>query len=389
MIKNDIEVLILGAGPTGLAIGCSLAAEGCSFMLVDRQEAGANTSRAAVIHSNTLEKLSSLGVAEQLLAAGHVVPRFAVRSRDSRLLSVDFTALPTRFPFTLMLSQATTEALLLARLEAFGGKVERPRQVIHLLEDIDGVEVTLRDHEGRVSQLRAGYVVGADGMHSIVRHAARISFDGSTYEQSFILADVRMEWGISEEEVNLFFAPEGFVVAAPLPGGYHRVVATVDEASPTPSIGDIQTILDTRGPRHAPAAVKEIVWSSRFRVHHRLAGRYHQGRLILAGDAAHVHSPAGGQGMNTGIVDACVLGPRLADVVAGRRDHLVLDEYEALRMAVAKRVLAMSNRMTRLATLRNPVLRSGRNVGLRVLNQLPSFTRSLALDLSGLRSQHD
>lgn len=387
MLPNKTDILIVGAGPTGLALGVSLAQQGCDFTLVDRQAVGANTSRAAVVHANTLEVLETLGVTEELLERGHVVPRFSVRSRDSRLIDVDFATLESRYPFTLMVPQDVTEAVLLRRLEALGGGVHRPWEVIDLLEDHDGINVTLRSGDGGIARVHAQYVIGADGMHSIVRQAARIPFDGSVYEDSFVLADVIMDWPLARDEVNLFFSPEGLVVVAALPQDRYRIVATVDEAPPEPALQDVQALLDARGPRHRKARVHEVIWSSRFRVHHRLAGRYHRGRIVLVGDAAHVHSPAGGQGMNAGIVDACVLGPRLADIVAGRRDQGALDEYEALRRPVAEHVLALSNRGTRAATLRNPLLRMLRNLALRCLNLFPRFKHALARDLSGLNQQ--
>lgn len=384
MLPDETDILIVGAGPTGLALGAYLARLGCSFVLVDRQAEGANTSRAAVIHANTLEVLEELRVTGELLEKGHVVPRFSIRSGDSRLINVDFGTLPSRYPFTLMVPQDVTEAVLLKRLEALGGAVHRPFQVVGLMEDHDGVEATLRDGGGGTSRIRAQYVVGADGMHSTVRQAAGIPFEGSVYEESFILADVTMDWPLARDEVNLFFSPEGMMVAGVLPNDRYRIVATVDEAPPEPGIADVQALLDARGPQQRKARVREVIWSSRFRVHHRLADRYHRGRIVLAGDAAHVHSPAGGQGMNTGLVDACVLAPRLADIIAGRRDHKALDEYEALRRPVAEHVLALSSRGTRAATLRNPALRMLRNLVLRCANLLPGFKRSLARDLSGL-----
>ena len=385
MLPMRTEVLVVGAGPTGLALAAALVRRGVECLAVDRLAEGANTSRAAVIHSNTLEVLEPLGVSARLTAQGHKVPRFSVRARDRTLLTVRFDGLPTRYPGTIMLPQDATEAILLDRLQELGGRVHRPWRVVDLAEDAEGVDAILLAPDGATRRLRADYVVGADGMHSIVRHAARIPFDGSTYEQSFLLADVAMEWGLPADEVCLFFSPQGFVVVAPLPGGRHRIVATMDEAPPEPALGDLQAILDARGPRGtARARLREIVWGSRFRVHHRLATRYRAGRLLLAGDAAHVHSPAGGQGMNTGLVDACVLADRLADVVAGRRDHRALDEYELLRRPVAERVLALSNRMTRMATLRHGALRSLRDLGMRMLGRSSAFRHALAMDLSGL-----
>ena len=211
------------------------------------------------------------------------------------------------------------------------------------MQDVGGVTLTMSTG----ATLRASYVVGADGMHSIVRQASGITFTGSAYGESFVLADVTMEWAAGRKEVSLTFAAAGLTVIAPLPGGSYRIVATVDEAPESPDIAFVQRLLDERVP--GQAAVTGLGWSSRFRVHHRVADRYRMDRLFLAGDAAHVHSPAGGQGMNTGIQDGYALGNVLT---TGR-----LDDYEARRRPVAQRVVAFTDRMTTMATTRNPVLR--------------------------------
>lgn len=179
--------------------------------------------------------------------------------------------------------------LLLQRLREMGGDVHRPYAVTNLLQDTEGVTVTVGADGQEPRRVRARYVVGADGMHSTVRECAGIGFTGDAYEHAFVLANVRMSWPLREDEVMLFFSPQGLVVT-PLPGGRHRIVATVDEAPEHPDIADVQHLLDERGPVSAAARVEEIVWSSRFRVHHRMADRYRAGRILIAGDAAHVHS---------------------------------------------------------------------------------------------------
>jgi len=211
-------------------------------------------------------------------------------------------------------------------------------------------------------------------MHSTVRERSGIGFRGDRYAESFVLADVRMDWELPGDEVMLFFSPAGLVVVAPLPGGRHRIVATMEQAPPEPSLADVQALLDARGPQRSPARVREIVWSSRFQVHHRLADRYRDGRIFLAGDAAHVHSPAGGQGMNTGIQDAVELAAVLADGTD-------LDRYERVRRPVAAGVVAVTDRMTRLATSRNRLLLG---VALPLAGRVPAVRRRLAMRLSGL-----
>ncbi|MCX4767895.1 FAD-dependent monooxygenase [Streptomyces sp. NBC_01275] len=363
------EVAIVGAGPAGLALAVTLAASGIDFVVLDKLAEGANTSRAAVVHARTLEVLDELGASEELIARGIQVTRFAVRDGSRRLLTVPFGQLPTAHPYTLMVPQYETESVLLARLRALGGDVHRPHEVISVVQDEDGV--TLTTSTGQT--LRAGYAVGTDGMHSTVREASGIGFAGSAYSESFVLADVVMDWAPGPSEVSLTFGTAGLTVVAPLPGGHYRVVATVDDAPPTPDLAFVQRLLDERAP--GQAEVTGLAWSSRFRVHHRVADHYRVGRVLLAGDAAHVHSPAGGQGMNTGIQDGHALGQAFA---TGR-----LDGYEARRRPVAQRVVAFTDRMTRIATTRNTVARGTRNIVLPLLGHT-GLPRKLATELAEL-----
>uniref|UniRef100_UPI00300A58CB FAD-dependent monooxygenase n=1 Tax=Amycolatopsis sp. VC5-11 TaxID=3120156 RepID=UPI00300A58CB len=175
---------------------------------------------------------------------------------------------------------------------------------------------------------------------------------------------------------------------APLPGGRHRIVATVDDAPPHPDRSQVQALLDTRGPRTGSIEVTDLGWSSRFRVHHRLADRYRAGRVFLAGDAAHVHSPAGGQGMNTGIQDALDLARRLGAVLRDGAPDSTLDGYESERRPVAEEIVAFTDKMTRAATLGSPALRAMRNTAMRTLDWLPAVHRKMALTLSELKTGH-
>ncbi|WP_182873375.1 FAD-dependent monooxygenase [Microbispora sp. H10670] len=374
----NAEVLVVGAGPAGLTAAIVLAQHGRQVMIVDALGEGANTSRAAVVHPRTLEVLEPYGVADRLAAHGVHTPVFAIRDRDRMLVPVPFGGLPTAYPYTLMISQADTEAHLLARLHELGGKVIRPARVSSVEQDADGVTATLDD--GR--RIRAAYLIGADGLNSTVRQSAGIGFTGGTYAESFVLADVRLSGGVPQNEVTLYFSPAGLVVVAPLPGGLHRIVATVDEAPKEPGILFVQHLLDTRGPEAEPARVRELIWSSRFRVHHRIADTYRRGRLLLAGDAAHVHSPAGGQGMNLGVDDAVHLGETLARVLGGEPDSL-LDSYAATRRPQAEQVVALAGRLTRLATAADG-RRVLRNLLLALAGRVPAVRTRLAWQLSGL-----
>jgi 2-polyprenyl-6-methoxyphenol hydroxylase-like FAD-dependent oxidoreductase len=379
-LTSSTEVLIVGAGPTGLALAAALRTYGIDVAVVEKAPQMAGTSRAAVIHARTLEQLRRIDVDGELVRRGWVVPRFSVREGDRVLITIDFDQLPTEFPFTLMLTQDQTELVLRQRLEKLGVAVHQSTELVSLTETVDGVRAKMAD--GQV--VTAQYVVGADGMHSAVREFAGIGFTGAAYEESFVLADVTLDWELSPNEVMLYFAPAGLVVIAPLPGGRHRIVATVDEAPPVPDAAFLQAVLDERGPKRRPARVIDVVWSSRFRVHHRIADRYRAGRLLLAGDAAHVHSPAGGQGMNTGIQDAISLADHLAEVLRGGASEETLDGYERERRPVAAQVVHMTDLMTTVATARGRSKRLARNTVLRTLNRIPAVKRKLAMNLSGL-----
>jgi 2-polyprenyl-6-methoxyphenol hydroxylase-like FAD-dependent oxidoreductase len=377
------DVLIIGAGPTGMALSIALHLRGVKHVLIDRLEQGQNTSRAGVIHAQTLESLRPLGVAERLIARGLKLSSFSIRDRDTPLLQLRFDRLPSVYPYLLMLPQDMTEAVLAERIAELGGSIRRGVTAESVDQDERGVRVVV-SRNGERYVISAGWVVGADGMHSVVRRACGIEFEGDSYAESFVLADVHLDRAPAPDEVSLFFSPDGLVVVAPLPNGTFRVVATLDDAPEAPARADIQALLDTRGPAERPCRVLDVAWSSRFRVHHRLAASYRSGRLLLMGDAAHVHSPAGGQGMNTGIVDAVVLGQLLPDVVSGARAEAQIDLYQQLRRPAAEQVIEQSHRLTQLATARGPVRRVLRNTVLRLADGLPRARRSIALNLSGL-----
>lgn len=374
----DTDVLVVGAGPSGLTLAASLVSRGIATIVVDAQAAGSNTSRAAVVNARTLEVLEDVDVARRLVKEGIQAPRFTIRDGSRTLIPVDFSVLPTAYPYSLMVPQSTTERLLLDRLTELGGSVIRPKTLTTIEQDPDGVTAVFDDGD----VLRARYAVGADGIRSTVREHAGIGFQGGVYDESFTLADVRLAGDAPVDEVILFWAKAGLTVVAPLPGGIHRIVAPVSEAPEEPTAAFVQQLLDERGLGEGRMIVTDVVWGSRFRIHHRVADTYRAGRLLLAGDAAHVHSPAGGQGMNLGIQDAVALADALVAVLAGAPDT-VLDDYSAARRPIALGVVKMTDRLTRLATLPRAA-RPIRNIAIGLAGRLPAVRRGLARRLSGL-----
>lgn len=376
----ECEVVIVGAGPTGLTAAIGLASQGVDFIILDCLAAGQNTSRAAAIHAATLESLAPLGLDQALIAQGLKVPGFRARDGGHVLLHADFSQLKSSTPYVLMLPQDETEAIMTARLAELGHGVRHPVQVTAAERTAAGVQVYCQG-EREDFQISARYVIGADGENSTVRTSAGIGFPGKTYG-SFLLADVRMDWPIAREEVSLFFSQTGTLVVAPLPQERFRIVAQLADAPSRPAIADVQQVIDARGP-YGEAQVREVLWGSRFQVHHKLADHFRDGSILLVGDAAHVHSPAGGQGMNLGIRDAAALADALT---AALRHHSedALENYALTRRQAASRVLGMTERLTWLATLESPASRWVRNRLISTASTFGFVRNRIARRLAGL-----
>lgn len=381
MTGQHKDVVIVGAGPTGMALAIGLAERGVDFVILDSLPEAQNTSRAAVIHAATLVTLDRLGVADRLVEQGIKVPHFRIRDRDRVLMHADFSKLESPTPFALMIPQDETEAILVDRLATLGRTVRRPARVTEIERSAGGALVRF-EAAGRDEAIRCKFVVGADGARSIVRSGAGIGFPGSTYG-SFLLADVRMRWPLSRDEVSLFFSREGVLVVAPMSDDRYRVVAQAPDAPSSPAAEDVQRVIDARGPTSG-AEVTEVLWGSRFQVHHKLADRFLDGPVLLLGDAAHVHSPAGGQGMNLGLRDAGMLAHALAEALeAGTRAPL--EHYAATQRSAAQHVLHMTQRLTRVATVRSGPGSRLRNGIISTASRLPPLRRKFARTLAGVR----
>ena len=381
-LKTDSEILVAGAGPTGLALAAELLRRGIMATIIDRQAAGANTSRACVVHARTLEMLEPLGVTADLLARGIKVPIFRVRDRDRVLLTVDFSQIASPYPFTLMIPQSEVEQCLLEHLQGLGGDVVRPCELVGFAKPAADIEVQVRNGGGTRTR-SPRWLIGCDGMHSVVREQAGVAFTGGAYEQDFVLADAHMDWPLSREEVTLFYSTDGLMVVAPLPQQRFRIVATVDHAPEWPSKDYVQSVLDRRGPTAKPGRISDTVWTSRFHIHHRITETPRKGRILLCGDAAHVHSPAGGQGMNTGIQDAISLAEALSETIRDG-DDARLDAWAANRHRIAHGVVTMTDRMTRVATMKSPAGKALRNIAVALAGRLPPVRAALARTLAEL-----
>jgi 2-polyprenyl-6-methoxyphenol hydroxylase-like FAD-dependent oxidoreductase len=383
MSHSEIPVLVVGAGPVGLAMACDLARHGVACRIIDEAEGPTDQSRALAIWERTLEVLDDLGVIGPVLAQGKRMHGMNAYAGGHRLLHVglDLEGEVTPYPLAISLPQGQTQRILIDRLRALGVEVEWRTKLGAPRADQTGVTATVVSADGGERTFRADWLIGCDGARSAVRKGLGIAFEGEEYEETFLLADVHVAWSVPDDEGHLLLLPEGgAVVALPLPepGRWRLIDASgvVDADDPGVILARFQDVLRTQG--HPGAVVSDPVWTSAFRIHRRVARAFRVGRCFLAGDAAHIHSPAGGQGMNTGIQDAHNLAWKLGLVVRGLSPESLLDSYEAERRPVAQAVARGTDVMTRFVTLRHPASEAIRNTLLRFLSHF-DFVRHRAV----------
>lgn len=364
--EHDCDVLVVGAGPSGLTAALLLVQNGVRVRILDRKPGPVEQARAAIVHARTLELLDRLGVAGEAVARGLPITHVAIHERGRRAgempLAGEGTADHTRFPFALALEQFETERLLVAALAEHAVAVEWNSTVDELTDSGDGVQVGVRHHES-ASTVTARWLIGADGASSAVRRFLGQDFDGQTYVQSGLLADVTLDVDLGVKGMRLNLTRGGFVGILPLASGrcrlfgvvppdIHRASAQSGEASHESYAaldhGDLERWFNTYF--RVDARLKEVVWASMFRFHSRIASRFRVGSSFLIGDAAHIHNPAGGQGLNLGIGDAVNLAWKLAHVVNGEAPERLLETYEAERRPVARTVLKRTDLGFRLET---------------------------------------
>ncbi|WP_269857049.1 FAD-dependent monooxygenase [Streptomyces sp. RPT161] len=386
-LATQTDVLIVGAGPAGLTLAASLTQLGVDHVLIERTDAVQPGAKAAFVQPRALEYLDRVGIADRLVAAGVRGRHFSVNDGPRTLLRASYDNLDSPFPMMLLVSQQTTEEHLNRRLTELGSMVHRRHKLITFSPDFPGVTAAVAAPDGSVRAVYARYLVGADGVHSRVRSTAGIDFPGTAREQLFALADVRLEPGAASallEDTTFFFSSEGMLLTSPLAGGQHRVVASVPPGSKAPTAEETETLLATRGLREGGPRVVEVITASTYHVQERVAEKLSDGPVFLLGDAAHTHSPAGGQGMNTGIQDAGNLAWKLHAVLTGLAPESLLDTYHAERHPVAVSLVAFTSQMTGLATLRDPELCRLRNDITAAAAKAPGITDWLARRLSQL-----
>jgi 2-polyprenyl-6-methoxyphenol hydroxylase-like FAD-dependent oxidoreductase len=372
------DVVVVGAGPTGLMLACELALGGAKPTLLEARTEKPNITRAFAVHARTLELLDARGLADELLTRG--VPVYEIAPPGGAVMNL--RALPTRYGMLLVVPQSGTEQVLAARAAELGIEIVRGAEVTGLTQDRDGVTVECAGSD----TVRAEYVVGCDGAHSAVRRLVGIDFVGKQYETHILLADVRLATPPNDTLTGVT-NERGAVIVIPFGDGWFRAIAwdRLREQAPLTEPITVDEMRDAFG-RIAGEdfGMTEMRWSSRFLSERKQARHYRSERVFIAGDAAHVHSPLGGQGMNTGIGDAMNLGWKLASAVGGTAPSWLLDSYENERHPVGASVLRLTDAFNQLVLGRTKAQRLVQTIAIGTLTRIPRTKRMMAERLTGI-----
>lgn len=380
-------VVIVGAGPTGVMLAIELARRGVEVRVLDKRRSRPNETRAIGIHARTLEVMHQLGIVEEFLTLGHPVGGVIFHLRGQRQAQARFGGLDTPYPFLLTLSQEQTQRILDERLESLGVSIDRGVEVVDMRHDAGGAELLITRHDDQGEQiLHADWVVGCDGVHSIVRRRLGLSFDGEDYGQDWLMAEVTTDWPMRSDRFHIFAHSPAVLAMFPLSSSRWRVfLAQVPNRGPqrqAPDMQEIERLVAQRGPKGMRLTDPTLL--AAFRCYLRSTKTMRSGRVLIAGDAAHVHSPAGGQGLNTGLHDAFNLGWKLALVTQGQAPPALLDTYQAERVPIASSVLALTHGLVRTFSMPSPAKRFLRDQVLPIAMATPVAQRRYTNRLSQL-----
>ena len=380
---SEGRVLVVGAGPVGLTMACELLRHGAKVRLIDAADEPSDKSKAIIVHARSLEMLDNMGCVNAFLREGskfHAVNIHAGGKLLARVSFDDADWADATYVHSLLIPQSATERLLSHHFGVYGGTVERNHKLVEIEQNAGtgngsgsagngsgsgSVSVTIVEPDGKAVQSDYDWVVACDGAHSTVRKALDVPFEGERIAENFYLADVKMDIDLAEGEGATYICDDGALMIVPMASDRYRVMCAPREGAALlgddeePTLGFFQGLFDKW--TSVSAKLSDDVWLSSFRISRRLVPDYRHGCVFLAGDAAHIHSPAGGQGMNLGMQDAYNLGWKLALVARGQADALLLDSYSAERRPVAQSTLKGTSRATKMITLRNPIARSLRN----------------------------
>src|SRR6201998_4181033 len=382
---KSTDVLIVGAGPAGMTLAISLNQLGLDCVVIDQLPSPPDDTRAAFVQPRTLEYLRRLHVSDPMIDDGLKGRGFAMADREHDLIRVPYDTVDSPSPFLLIIGQWQTQRHLDRQFRELGGSVVRGVRLLSLVPEFPGSAATVVDSDGALRVINARFVAGCDGIHSRVRDQLGIEFPGSSPAQMFAVADVKLpEWPADRVEPGFTLSPHGMLITSPLPGAdMARVVASVSPGTPAPTLEDVNDLIQTRGPgwlrdRKAEGVLSSATWH----VHERVATQFQHGNTFLLGDSAHTHSPAGGQGMNTGIQDGPNLSWKLHNVLCLGAPESLLDSYNAERRPNAQKLIEFTHQIVTLAAMTGHKEQQMRDDLLAAVSDVPGVIEALALRFS-------
>jgi 2-polyprenyl-6-methoxyphenol hydroxylase-like FAD-dependent oxidoreductase len=389
-MTQTTPVLIVGGGPVGLTMACELLRHGISCRIIDQNAAPQLWSKAAAVQARTMEVFENMGIIDEILSKGRKMFGFRMYAGDNCFAKIAMEVEGTSYPYILGISQRDTELILASHLSKLGGVLEREVKLTSLQPEAEQVRATLTHKDGRVEELSAPWVIACDGAHSTVRQQLNIPFEGSTFAQRLIQADIKASFPfeVDPHEAVAFVSPFGPVGFLPLlsENRYRMIALAIEEDLLEPKLSDFENIVKARCP--AGVSIFDPNWMIGFRFHGRIIPQYRYGRVFLAGDAAHIHSPVGAQGMNLGIQDAYNLAWKLAYVIRGIAKDALLDSYDPERRPIGLATVQTTDKATkgmmRLMTVRSSIAQSLRNQAISFIFNSGFFQSFMFRTLGGV-----
>ena len=381
-MDSSIPILIVGAGPTGLTMACELARYGISFRIIEQKTERTQTSNALGIQTRTLELLDDMGIVDRFLAVGNKVFAAHLHAEGKDIARLPLDQLDSFYQFILMVPQSTTEKILEERLAELGQMVSRETRLISFAETANGITATLQKNNKK-EVVNAQYLIACDGSHSSIRENLLIPFPGEDIPQQFVVADTTLKTNLPNDELTIFFSRKKIIAFFPIETERYRIVANLGKKTKKQvSPETISQIIEKRS--RGLFILKNTTWISSFWIHSNVIKNMQRGNVFFAGDSAHIHSPVGGQGMNTGIQDVYNLAWKLSLVVRGRGQTRLLESYEMERHPVIKAIVTLTEKATKFMLTANPLLVGLRNFLMPTVAKIPAFRKKIAGRLTQL-----
>ncbi len=381
---SNISVLIVGAGPTGLMMAYQLARHGISFRIIDKKPEQTQHSNAVALQTRTLEIFKQIGLVDDFLRVGQPCKSICFYDKGKEFARASFSKLNSIYNFILSLPQAATETIFNEKLHKLEHHVDRSRELVDVKTHPNEVVATIRHSDGTEEIIHCEWLIGCDGAHSTVREKCAFNFPGEDLKDQFVVADGVFDSFLRNDEIHIFSADGYMLGVFPIGSNHFRMGGNLNLGYTRKNYteNDIKQLVNERS--FGQLNAREVTWVSPFWIHSKITDKMRQGNVFLAGDAAHIHSPVGGQGMNTGLQDAHNLAWKLALVIQGRADPKLLDSYHAERYPVIKEVVAITDRFTRLLILSNPFLLFFRKYLIKAAMSIPAITHYITEHMTQL-----